>query len=159
MTGARPQAGASLESIGRFEVEVGEVRSLGSMAAGERRVVAITGGCARGLLEGEILTGGADWQWLRSDGVTEICAQYVLRTKLGELVEIRSDGYRHGPPEIMARLAAGESVDPSLYYFRTSIRFATAAPRPELASLNGLLGIGIGERRARQVLLETFVLR
>ena len=45
-----------------------------------------------------------------------------------------SQGVRHGPPDVLAALARGEPVDPSLYYFRTSMRFRTAAPgllRPE----------------------------
>ena len=37
---------------------------------------------------------------------------------------------RHGPPEVLARLAKGEDVDPSLYYFRTVMRFETAHPAP-----------------------------
>ena len=74
------------------------------------------------------------------------------------IVEIRSDGYRHGPAEVMQRLAAGERVDPSLYYFRTVLRFATASAEPGLARLNGLLGCAIGERQAGAVLLDVFVL-
>lgn len=151
--------GLRTEAAGRFEVEVGALQSLGSMATGERRVVAITGGRAHGLLAGKILPGGADWQWVRADGITEISAHYVVRTADGDLVEVHSDGYRHGPPEVMARLAAGEGVDPSLYYFRTTLRFATASGRPDLARLNGLLAIGVGERRARQVVIHLHLVR
>jgi hypothetical protein len=34
-----------------------------------------------------------------------------------------SFGLRHGPPEVIAAIARGESVDPSTYYFRTTPRF------------------------------------
>ena len=47
-------------------------------------------------------------------------------------------------PEVLARLAAGEAVDPSLYYFRTAMRFQTGAP--ELAWMNRIIGIGTGQR-------------
>jgi len=40
-----------------------------------------------------------------------------------------SFGLRHGPPELIAALARGESVDPSTYYFRTTPRFETGHPK------------------------------
>jgi hypothetical protein len=48
----------------------------------------------------------------------------------------------------------GEAVDPSLYYFRTALRFETAAPA--LAWMNKILAIGRGERLAREVKLDVF---
>ena len=62
-----------------------------------------------------------------------------------------SNGVRSGPPEVMERLGRGEGVDPSLYYFRTSMRFRTGAP--ELARLNTVLAIAVAERRANVVVL------
>ena len=47
-------------------------------------------------------------------------------------------------PEVLARLAAGENVPPTEYYFRTLMRFQTAAP--ELAWLTRTLGVGVGQR-------------
>ena len=60
---------------------------------------------------------GVDWQVQRADGVTDISARYVIRTTDGALVEVQSDGMRHGPPEVMARLARGEPVAPDEYFF------------------------------------------
>ena len=77
----------------------------------------------------------------------------------GDRVEIRSEGYRHGPAEVMERLAAGEPVDPSRYYFRTALRFATASADPGLARLNGLIGFAVGARQAGRVLLDVYLLR
>ena len=45
---------------------------------------------------------------------------------------------------MLARLAAGESVDPDEYYFRTHIRLSTDSER--LARLNRILGVARGER-------------
>ncbi len=53
-------------------------------------------------------------------------------------------GFRHGPAEVMARLARGEAVDPAEYYFRIQASFSTSAPR--YAWLNGVLAIGLGHR-------------
>ncbi len=137
-----------------FEVDVGKIESLGEMAFGERRVVMINGGRASGDLSGVIRPNGADWQWQRHDGITELRAHYVLETAAGDAIEIHSDGYRHGPAQVMARLAAGEAVDPSEYYFRTAMTFHTASQRWQ--RLNGLIAIGIGERKMNRVLIRVF---
>ncbi len=137
-----------------FDVEVGTIESLGAMAYGERRVVMINGGRAAGSLSGIIRAGGADWQWLRHDGITELRAHYVLETAEGEAIEIHSEGYRHGPTAVMARLAAGEAVPASDYYFRTAITFHTAAE--SWRRLNGVIAIGVAERRSDRVLIRVF---
>jgi hypothetical protein len=137
-----------------FDVEVGRIESLGAMAYGERRVVPINGGRASGSLSGIVRAGGADWQWLRHDGITELRAHYVLETAQGDAIEIHSDGYRHGPAEVMARLAAGEAVAPSDYYFRTAITFHTSAGVWQ--RLNGVIAIGVAERSSDRVLIRVF---
>ena len=57
-----------------------------------------------------------------------------------------SQGYRHGPAEVLAALARGEAVDPATYFFRTIMRFETGAPY--LESLNKT--IAVAKRRGRQ---------
>jgi hypothetical protein len=51
---------------------------------------------------------------------------------------------RHGPADVMQRLAQGEPVDPSEYYFRTVASFVTSAPR--YAWLGAIIAVGIGHR-------------
>ena len=102
-------------------------------------------------LDGEVLP-GADWQLARRDGVLEIDARYALRERSGGIVRVLSQGYRHGPPEVLAALARGEAVDPAAYFFRTVMRFETGHER--LAWLNRVIAIASGARRARQVLLS-----
>jgi hypothetical protein len=65
-----------------------------------------------------------------------------------------SDGLRHAAPEVLERLAAGDPVDPSEYYFRTHIRFATGSARFD--HLNNLLAVAVGERHARGVDLTVY---
>jgi hypothetical protein len=143
----------------RLAVEVGEVVPIGAVAIGERRVVAIGGGSfeGEGGWHGRVLPGGADWQLLRSDGVLEVDARYVLEDAQGARVQVVSQGLRHGPPEVIAALARGETVDPALYYFRTALRFETAAPA--LQRLNRVVAVGVGAREARLVRLSVFALR
>ena len=78
-------------------------------------------------LRGTVIPGGADWQVLRDDGVAELEARYTLRTDDGALIYVRNHALRHGPPEVMAALAAGRPVDPASYYFRGAVFFETAA--------------------------------
>ncbi|HEU4371495.1 MAG TPA: DUF3237 domain-containing protein [Methylomirabilota bacterium] len=52
-------------------------------------------------------------------------------------------------PGVMARLLAGDPVDPSDYYFRTAPLFETASDR--YAWLNRLLAVGIGRRTREHV--------
>lgn len=130
------------------------VVSLGTAPAGERRMIAITGGRVSGRIEGEILGGGADWQVIRPDGLADIDARYLLRTGSGDIVEVWSRGLRHGPPDVMRKLMAGEAVDPSLYYFRTAMRFEAAAS--SLQWLTRVLAVGVGERRSDAVLIKVF---
>src|SRR5262245_40157900 len=117
------------------------IQMLGNTPYGERRIIDILGGTVEGpRFKGTILPGGADWQIVRSDGVVHLTARYTVRSDSGALILVNSEGYRHGPPEVMARLARDETVDPSLYYFRAFMRFETADPA--VAWLNRMLAIG-----------------
>ena len=113
---------------------------------GGRRYVPFDGGSFEGRdgLRGTIREGGVDWQTVRSDGVLEIDAHYTLSTDAGERIEVRSTGLRKAAPEVAARLARGDDVDPDEYYFRTHVRFTTAAP--PLSWLNDLLAVSTGRR-------------
>jgi hypothetical protein len=121
----------------------------------ERRWVPLTGGTVVGPeLQGRIVEGGVDWQWLRADGVLEINAHYVIATDDGAFIEVTSNGLRHGPPEVMARLARGEPVDPGEYFFRTLMRFATG--HPAWLHLNKVMALAVGQREAGRVLLDVY---
>nr|ALV86655.1 hypothetical protein [uncultured bacterium 51] len=146
------------QALMQLSVEVGDLVTIGPTTLGERRVVPITGGTFEGGdgWRGRVLPGGADWQLLRADGVLEVDARYVLEDEQGQRVQVVSQGLRHGPPEAIAALARGETVDPSRYYFRTALRFEAAAPA--LQRLNRVLAVGIGAREERVVRLAVFAL-
>jgi len=145
----------ALVPMTRIVCAVGELVSLGDATYGERRYVPLGGGTVAGPeLNGTIVEGGIDWQLRRADGVLDIAAHYVIRTDDGALVEVRSEGMRHGPPEVMARLASGEAVPPAQYFFRTVMRFTTGDARWQ--HLNRVIAIARGEREARTVTLEVY---
>ena len=126
------------------------IQKLGNTPYGERRVINILRGTVDGpRLTGKVLPGGADWQIVRADGVVHLTARYTLETAAGALVMVDAEGYRHGPPEVMERLARDETVDPALYYFRTFMRFETS--HPSAAWLNSILAIGVGVRENKAV--------
>ena len=135
--------------------EVDAVVSLGLAKNGERRYVALTGGSVRGPeLNGSIVQGGVDWQIQRADGVLDIAAHYVIRADDGALIEVQSDGMRHGSPEVMARLARGDAVARDEYFFRTVMRFTTGAV--QWLHLNKTLALAVGQREARCVVLDVY---
>jgi hypothetical protein len=130
-----------------LQVAVGGSQKIGAVPHGTRVTAPITGGHFEGpRLHGRVLPGGGDWTLLRADGVLELDLRLTLETDDGVLVHMTSFGLRHGPPEIIAALARGESVDPSTYYFRTTPRFE--AGHPKYAFLNRLLAVSSGDRRA-----------
>jgi len=133
--------------------QVGPPLDLGSITAGRRRIIPILGGTFEGSgIRGRILTGGADWQIVRSDGVAELDTRYTLETDDGKLIYVQNAGIRHASPEVTAKLMKGEPVDPSLVYFRTVPKFETSAP--ELAWLTRSIFVGTGERYPADVLLR-----
>ena len=144
-----------LQNLFRAEITLGPPQELGAAPLGVRRVIPITGGRFRGeRLSGRVLAGGADWQLIRSDGVAELDARYALETADGALIHVRNRGYRHGPREVLARLAAGENVDPGLYYMRTTPLFETGDER--YAWLNRIVAVATGARRTAAVELEVY---
>lgn len=136
-----------------IECAVAPLVSLGEAPLGERRFVPLGSGRVTGPgLRGELIVGGVDWQWRRTDGVLEISAHYAVRCEDGGVVEIRSEGLRHGDAEVMAALARGEAVPAERYFFRTFVRFATGAPA--WLHLNRTMAVASGARSATGVVLD-----
>jgi len=132
-----------------LKADVGELISLGPCPLGERRVVYINSGSFEGpALRGSVV-GGADWQILRSDGALELDARYAIKDERGGVVQVLSQGLRHGAPEVMAQLARGEDVDPARYFFRTIMRFETGSS--DLSWLNKTIAVATAARQARRV--------
>jgi hypothetical protein len=105
-------------------------------------------------LNGRVLPGGADWQIVAADGSLDIHARYSIESDAGALIQVDSRGLRTGPPDVLARLGRGEDVDPSLYYFRTAMRFETA--HPSVAWMNRILALAKGAREKNAVRLDVY---
>ena len=151
-------AAPRLELLFRAIVEIAAPLSVGMTPLGERRIIPIVGGRFEGeKLSGDVLPGGADWQLVRPDGTVLLEARYTLRTRDGALVYVRNRGVRSGPPEVLARIARGEAVDPASYYFRTVPQFETGAP--QYAWLNDLVAVCSAARGAGAVTLDFYAVR
>ncbi|WP_238367257.1 DUF3237 domain-containing protein [Mesobacterium pallidum] len=125
----------TLEPVFTIEAEIGAARSAGASPMGERLHIPITGGQVFGpRLSGRVLPGGSDWPLIAPDGTSRIEARYTIETDDGTPIYVTNIGMRVSPPEVTARLRAGEAVAPTEYYMRGAPVFdAPAGPHRWLA--------------------------
>ncbi|MBO9519348.1 MAG: DUF3237 domain-containing protein [Porphyrobacter sp.] len=87
-------------------VTLGQAIPVGETPLGKRNIVPITGGTFSGPgIEGTIIAGGWDWQLTRSDGCTEIEADYMIQTNDGVVINVFNVGALC-PPEAGVRSPA-----------------------------------------------------
>lgn len=144
-----------LEFAFELKVEVSAIQVMGDTPKGNRRMIPITGGTFEGpRIKGKIQSGGYDWQVIRTDGVAELDARYVLETDDGVLITIVNQGLRRGAADVMKRLSEGKDVNPSEYYFRSIPIFETADPR--YAWLTQSIFVATGIRKPDKVLIQVY---
>jgi hypothetical protein len=142
-----------LEFAFELKAEVAAPTVVGEVPGGVRRIIDVLGGSFEGpKIRGTVEKGGADWQIIRADGFTEVDARYTLKTDQGALIYVSNIGMRHAAPEVISRLNAGETVDPSLVYFRTVPKMETSAP--ELQWLMRSVFLCTGERYPKGVVIR-----
>jgi hypothetical protein len=78
----------------------------------------------------------------------------TLETDDGQLIYMTYRGIRHGPAEVMARLAKGEAVDPASSYFRTTPAFETASQKYDW--LNRIVSVASGRREKSGPVYEVY---
>ncbi len=147
------------EFLFRMVLEAGTPQLSATTGGKELRVIPVTGGSFEGpSLKGTLIPGTtADWLRLEPDGTSHMDVRLVMRTEQGQLFFMQYSGVRHGPPEVLARLGRGEAVDPGEYYFRIAIRFETSDP--DLAWLNRVLAVGVGQRPPAGPTYDVYVVR
>jgi len=138
-----------------LRLNVRALQVIGATPGAYRRIGVVPDGTFAGeRLSGEVLDGGNDWQSVRSDGSTTLDVRLVLRTADDALIGMTYRGVRQGPPDAIARLEAGEVIDPASYYFRIAPFFETGSSR--YAWLNNVVAIGIGHRFAEGPVYSVF---
>jgi hypothetical protein len=124
---------------------------------GDRRIGLVRSGTFRGpAANGIVLPGGADWMMSGTDGGTRLDVRAMLQAEDGQVIGITYTGIRAGAPEVLAKLAAGEAVEPSAYYMRTAIRFETGSG--PLEWLNRVLAVAIGQRPPQGPIYDVYAI-
>ena len=81
------------EPVLELYVTLSDKVEIGQSDDGERFIVPITGGFFVGQgIKGEVLSGGADWQVVRADGVKTITALYSIKTDDGQVIVVDNRG-------------------------------------------------------------------
>ncbi|GAB4005265.1 DUF3237 domain-containing protein [Spirosoma migulaei] len=144
-----------LSFVGQLNVKVGAPYVVGETPHGLRRIIPILGGTVDGPnLKGEILSGGADWQIVRKDGVAELEAHYQFKTDDGVIIYVKNVGLRVATPEVAARIGRGEQVSPTEYYFRAVPRFE--APPGKYNWMNNAIFICTAFRNPETVVIQVW---
>jgi hypothetical protein len=138
-----------------FQIEVKPPSIVGATPGHDRRIGEIAGGRFEGeRLRGKILSGGSDWQSLRADGATTLNVRLVMQAEDGDLIAMTYLGVRHGPKEVLDRIARGENVNPSEYYMRATPYFETASQN--YGWLNRVVSVAYGHRVAGGAIYQVF---
>lgn len=139
-----------------FQLEVQKASVIGKTPSIDRRVGEITGGIFEGeRLRGRLLPGGSDWQTVRDDGCWTLDVRVVMETDDGHLIGMTYKGMRHGPPEIMDRIARGDTtVRASDYYLRAAPFFETSSTK--YGWLNSVIAVAAGHRLPTGPIYQVF---
>jgi hypothetical protein len=123
----------TLEHLYDAIVDVGQRRSLGSSALGERGIIDILGGSFEGpRLRGVVLPGGADRQWLRPDGVKELVAVYEMQTHDGVVIGVDN--------RVLIDDPSGDAASSPGRYARSVLRLSAPAGAYEWLNRRVLVG-------------------
>ncbi len=137
-------------------LEVQPAINVGRTPGVDRRVGIITGGRFEGeRLRGTLLPGGSDWQTVRGgDGAWLINVRIVLKTDDDAIIGMPYTGIRHGSKDVLDRIARGEVVKATDYYFRITASFETSSEK--YGWLNGIIGVGVGHRLPEGPIYQMF---
>lgn len=121
------------EFVFEAQVTLEPAVQIGPSSDGVRRYIPITGGTFVGpRIKGVVLSGGADWQVDRADGVTTLDALYSIKTDDGAVIVVRNRGliadrgsYLRTIPQFEAPIGRHDWLNKSVF-----VGSVTRAPRP-----------------------------
>ena len=141
-----------------FEVraDIGPSEHVGNGPGDVLDFTPVTGGMVDGpRLRGSVVPGGGDWSVQRGPTVYELDARYLIRAEDGALIDVVNRGfYRTSSAEAMARAMAGEDLDDTEVYFRTSPVFRTDAS--QYRWMAETVFVGVARDDAGQVCIRFF---
>jgi hypothetical protein len=83
-----------------------------------------------------------------------INVRIVLKTDDDAVITMPYTGIRQGPKEVLDRIARGEVVKATDYYFRIAATFETSAE--QYGWLNNVISIGVGHRLPEGPIYQMF---
>lgn len=121
-----------------------------------RGFVPVAGGEVSGpRLHGRVMPqSGGDWPRIWAGGLVEFEAHYMLEAEDGTPIYIHNRGIAWSSPAVLARIEAGEPVDPGDTYCRVTPRFE--APAGAHAWLNRTVFVGVAERHDTSTLIDYY---
>ena len=121
-----------------------------------RGFVAVIGGEVSGpRLSGRVVpNSGGDWPRLWEGGLVEFEAHYMLEANDGTPIYIHNRGIAHSDRAVMARIEAGENVEPAATYCRVTPRFE--APQGPHEWLCRTIFVGVAERRGASTFFDYY---
>lgn len=121
-----------------------------------RGFVSVIGGEVSGpRLSGRVVPySGGDWPKIWASGLVEFEAHYMLEADDGGAIYIHNRGIAYSNPELLARIEAGEHVDPQDNYCRITPRFE--APAGPHDWLNRTIFVGVAERRGASTYFDYY---
>ena len=138
-----------------IRVTVDALHDVGTVPLGTRHLDMLGAGTFDGpKLKGVVLPGGIDQKIFRADGAMNPNVRMVLKTDDEALIYMHYTGVRYGTPDVMDRIAKGESVDPSEYYLRNTPYFETASDKYDW--LNRIVSVGVGRRMPDHAAYDVF---
>lgn len=103
--------------------------------------------------------GGHDYQYVLPALAAKLDTRYLLKTadKTPAYIQIKTDGWRTGPPEVLQALndpVRADDVDPSTYKFRLYINMNTGDPRYNF--VNTTMWVASGMRKGAKVIYDAY---
>lgn len=140
--------------IGELRIEVTASYMVGDNPQGFRRIDRLDAGHFKGpKIDGRIVQ-GTDILLGGRDGAMRPDVRLVVELDDGQPLLITYRGVRHGPPEVMARIAKGEPVEPATYYLRTLHTYETGSQKYDW--LNRIVAVGVGRRETGAAIYDMF---
>jgi len=145
------------ESLGILSIDMERSHSIGETPSGGRRMAVFAGGSFEGpRLKGHVLPGGSDVILTLNDKSFHPNARLMLQTEDGALILVTYKGIRHGPSEVMERIAKDLPVDPSEYYQRAVFSFEATSGKYDW--LNRIFAVGTGRRIPKRMIYDLYEL-
>ena len=136
-----------------MRIIVSETHFLEDTPYGWKRIDVFGGGSFEGpAIKATILSGGSDALLRRNDEAMQPDVRLTLKTDDSAIIFVTYRGLRHGPPEVMARIARDGNVGPDEYYLRNTIYFETGSKR--YGWLNRCIAVGVGHREPSAVVYQ-----